>query len=198
MKRVRDWFLLVCVIAFGAILASCGDHSATGPGADPASLQPAASHNGPPNKPPGRKVSRQAQKLVHCRPQHRDWTLKRIGPDGGVVEVGPYRLTIPRGALERRVVIGASIPGRTGINIVQFGPDGLTFRVPATLTMTYENCERNPEHGRGHGSEEDASLRVAVVDDALNVLYYLPSVDRKREKTVTATVEHFTNYAIAY
>jgi hypothetical protein len=40
--------------------------------------------------------------------------------------------------------------------------------------------------------------RIAYVTDALDILYFLLSVDHPLAQTVTGRVEHFSEYAIAW
>lgn len=57
-----------------------------------------------------------------------------IGPEGGYLEVGSVRLTVPAGALDRPVRIVMVVPGGRHAR-VQFAPSGLQFKVPARLSI---------------------------------------------------------------
>jgi len=75
------------------------------------------------------------------------------------------------------------------VNAVQFKPAGLQFNKPAYLSMSYANCnllgKLLPKH-------------IAYVDDNLNILYYLLSLDNLFAKRVTGQVNHFSEYAMAW
>src|SRR5947208_1807735 len=63
-----------------------------------------------------------------------------VGPAGGVVALGPARLTIPPGALSAPVTIQAQIPAGYSGNYIQFKPDKIVFQQPASLTISHSNC----------------------------------------------------------
>lgn len=126
--------------------------------------------------------------LLTCTPQPYDSTTQPIGPDGGVIAVGAHRLTIPPSALDADVAITAVAPSDT-VNQVRFQPEGLQFRHPASLTMSYANCGLLgwllPK-------------RIAYVTDDLGILSYLLSLDNLFAKTVTGRLDHFSGYAVAW
>src|SRR2546427_7966120 len=107
---------------------------------------------------------------------------------GGVLSVGPHQLSVPPGALDAPVTITAVAPADT-VNRVRFGPEGLTFQEPASLTMSYANCD---------ALTSLAPKQIAYTGDALAILDLLPSVDDLWTRTVTASLEHFSDYAIAW
>ena len=109
-----------------------------------------------------------------------------VGPGGGVLTVGTHRLVIPAGALDRWVKItGEQVPGST--NSVRFSPEGLRFQQPAALTMTYDNC-----------ALVLLQKKIVYTDESLKVLEVLRSLDLFRSKAVTAPIDHFSRYAVAY
>jgi len=124
--------------------------------------------------------------LLSCSEQAYDLEYETIGPWGGSVRVGSHLLVVPRGALSQWVRIKAEqIPGST--NSVRFSPEGLKFSKPATLTLSYENCQ-------------DVALPKAVIytTESLELIEILFSVDLTRWKKVTAPIDHFSRYAVAY
>lgn len=124
--------------------------------------------------------------LLTCSSLPYERTSARIGRDGGTIVVGNHRLQIPRGALKRTVTITAEqMPGR--VNSVRFGPEGLHFEKPATLTMSYSNC-----------IELLAPKQIVYTDEELTILELLKSRDINRRQTVTAPVDHFSRYAVAW
>jgi hypothetical protein len=125
--------------------------------------------------------------LLQCTPIPTATTTQRVDSTGGVIQVGPHTLTIPPGALSDPVTITAVAPSDT-INRVQFGPTGLTFQRPASLTMSYANCGLLPS----------LLPQIAYTTDALQILAYLTSVADPWSQTVTAPVQHFSDYAVAW
>jgi hypothetical protein len=124
--------------------------------------------------------------LLLCSPQPYAADSDVIGPEGGVLNVGSHRLIIPRGALSSRVrITGEQIKGKT--NSVRFSPEGLQFGRPAVLTMTYDNC-----------ALVLLQKKIVYTDEQLKVLEVLRSLDLFRGKTVTAPIDHFSRYAVAY
>jgi hypothetical protein len=124
--------------------------------------------------------------LLTCSPLPYDSESERIGPDGGFISVGKNTLVIPRGALKTSVKITAEqVRGKT--NSVRFGPEGLQFEKPAVLTMNYDNC-----------ALVLVQKKIVYTDEQLKVLQVLRSLDLFRAKVVSAPIDHFSRYAVAY
>ncbi len=124
--------------------------------------------------------------LLTCSPQPYASTTQTIGPNGGVIAVGSHSLVIPRNALEKKVTITAEqIRGST--NSVRFSPEGLRFEHPAALTMNYENC-----------ALVLLQKKIVFTTEKLKILEVLRSLDLFRSKSVTAPIDHFSRYAVAY
>ncbi len=126
--------------------------------------------------------------LLTCTPLPSDSVTQTIGPEGGTLLVGVDALTIPPGALDSAVTITAVAPSDT-VNRVQFQPEGLTFQQPASLTMSYANCNL---------LGLTLPKQIAYTTDLLAILYYLPSVDDQASQTVTGQLQHFSDYALAW
>ena len=124
--------------------------------------------------------------LLVCQSQPYAVTRKSIGREGGTIKVGTHTLEIPKGALRKNTTITAEqMPGRT--NSLRFSPEGLRFERPADLTMRYKNClvvllEKS----------------IVYTDENLKILEVLRSLDLFSKKTVTAPIDHFSRYAVAY
>ncbi|HEV2670889.1 MAG TPA: hypothetical protein VGU74_07345 [Gemmatimonadales bacterium] len=182
---MKPSYQLVAVLCASVALSTsaCGDRTTTGPG--PAAMQASVTGGDPHHDhhkhhvPPG---------LVRCRAQKPQNEHQRIGPDGGSIEVGPYTLTVPPGALTRAVTISARIRPGESVNVVEFKPKGLVFETSASLSMSYSNCE----------VEDTESPQIAVVDDAYTILYYLPSTQVDSSQQVSGQVPQLTNYAVAW
>jgi hypothetical protein len=124
--------------------------------------------------------------LLLCSPQPYEVETETIGPEGGTIEVGTHSLVIPQGALERKLSITAEqVRGST--NSVRFSPEGLRFEKPAVLTMNYDNCVLVL-----------LQKKIVYTDENLKILEVLRSLDLFRSKTVTAPIDHFSRYAVAY
>ena len=126
--------------------------------------------------------------LVSCRPLKAEHGSKWIGPNGGTLNVGEYTLVVPAGALDRQVKITMR-QVRDTVNSVRFGPEGLKFSRSARLTMYYYNCRQLPD-GREH--------RMAYVDESLSVLESPKSRDDAKRYEVSADIDHFSRYAVAW
>jgi hypothetical protein len=124
--------------------------------------------------------------LLSCSEQSYQLNYATIGPWGGSIRVGNHLLVIPRGALSSYVRIKAEqMPGST--NSVRFSPEGLKFNKAATLTLSYENC-----------SNVDLPKAVVYTTEDFELIEILLSVDFFRWMKVTAPIDHFSRYAVAY
>jgi hypothetical protein len=124
--------------------------------------------------------------LLVCSSEPYRLTRRTIGSEGGTIEIGNHSLVIPRGALRRRTTITAEqMPGRT--NSLRFSPEGLRFEKPSRLTMSYQNClvVLLPKH-------------IVYTTESLKILEVLRSLDLFSKKTVSAPIDHFSRYAVAY
>ncbi len=178
MPTRRSMLLMLCAGAL--VVLSCADPSSP--------MAPQASVVRPFGGPAAATHASQKgrlTRLVQCEARATETAVATIGAAGGKIKVGRHVLDIPRGALQDRVTITAVAPSDT-INLLQFQPEGLVFRKAATLTMDYSNC---PERGAQHP-------RIAQVDDGLGVIEYLLSTSDSAK--VTALLEYFSNYAVAW
>jgi hypothetical protein len=126
--------------------------------------------------------------LVRCLPLDAESGSRSIGRAGGTLRVGEYTLAVPPGALDRTVRITMQQVSDT-VNSVRFAPEGLRFNRPARLTMGYDNCRALP-NGRSH--------RIVYVDESLRVLETPASRDDEKNEDVTADIDHFSRYAVAW
>jgi hypothetical protein len=124
--------------------------------------------------------------LLTCSEQPYVKSSETIGRDGGLIVVGRHWLFIPQGALSENVTITAEqMPGRT--NSIRFSPEELRFQRPVTLTMNYENCALVLLKKKIVYTSEDFEIREV-----------LRSLDLFRSKRVSAPIDHFSRYAVAY
>jgi hypothetical protein len=157
-----------------ALLAGCGGDAPITSPADGPSLRRATS------------VGSVEANLLSCSPEPYRISQRTIGPQGGTLDLGAHRLAIPAGALKDRVLItGEVVPGAT--NSVRLLPEGLTFRRPATLTLDYANCVTI-----------EVLKKVVYTDENLRVLEILKSEDAPGGFRVSAPIDHFSRYAVAW
>lgn len=165
------------LLGFALVVTSCSESAPT---------SPAARANAPEADLIGGLLTKTG--LISCRALPPAYASQTIGRWGGVIHVGPHTFTVPAGALDHNVTITAYAPSDK-YNRVEFGPQGLQFDKPASLTMSYANCNLLgyllPKH-------------IAYVDQDLNILYLLQSVDNLLTQKVTGKVDHFSDYALAW
>jgi len=179
MKSIGLWRLAIAAGAFAAALG-CTERSPVAP---------------PPNAPRhdlgqelGDESLWRSLSLLKCTPLPAESVTQEVGPEGGVIQVGPHTLRIPEGALSSPVSITAVMPSDT-VNRVNFEPEGLTFEEPVWLTLSYANCE-------GIGSW--LPKRVVYTNPNLEILEILFSLTNPFAQRVTGRVTHFSDYAVAW
>lgn len=183
MKSTR--LLLTAALVF--VFASCTEQGPLGVTADqPASGAATKIAVGPQHDLLGGLL--QGLGLLKCSPLPPATSTATIGPMGGFLRVGPHTFTVPAGALSQNVTITASLSADT-INAITFKPEGLQFAKPASLTMSYANCNLVgillPK-------------QIAYTNDNYGILQLLLSVDNILARKVTGQVHHFSHYAVAW
>ncbi len=126
--------------------------------------------------------------LLTCAPQPEVSAEQQIGPDGGTIQIGPHTLTVPAGALEAPVLITAVAPSDSAVS-VRLSPEGLTFARPVRLSLSYAHCSLLARL---------LPKRIAYTSEPLEVLQLLQSVDDLLDQRVSAGLEHFSRYAVAW
>jgi len=124
--------------------------------------------------------------LVSCNVRTTHTGSAEIGPLGGVLRVGPHRLTVPPYALGQKVRITAVAP-QGGLVQIKFEPAGLQFRRPTLLTMSYSECSLL----------SPLRLKIVYVNDKLEILEVLPTLVSVLTRTANAPVDHFSRYMLA-
>ena len=126
--------------------------------------------------------------LVQCSPLASTTVKQTIGPAGGTMLIGPHAFVVPPGALAMPVTIQAKLASTTA-NAIDFKPVGLVFLTPASVTLSYANCNTlglsNPK-------------QVAYTTDSLAIIYYVSSQDDPSARRVTGRVDHFSDFAVAW
>jgi hypothetical protein len=126
--------------------------------------------------------------LLACPPQPEVQASEEIGPAGGTLQVGPHHLVVPPGALDSLVLISAVAP-KDPVVSVRFEPEGLRFAQPARLTLSYAHCPLLPGL---------LPKRIAYTSDVLELLQILISSDNLLDRQVSADLDHFSRYAVAW
>ena len=126
--------------------------------------------------------------LMTCQAQPTLTVSQVVGPAGGVVQIGKHALTVPKGALSSKVTITAEAVADS-FNSIRFGPEGLKFAKPASLSMDYYNCLIPVLL---------SSAYVAFVDENKRILEKTPSIDYRDRYLVVGEINHFSRYAVAW
>lgn len=183
--RISRFFPAALLLVATSVLISCADAVAPEQPTEPANLSAATAN---PDLLEALSPTLGRVGLLRCTPMPAVRVRQRVGPEGGTIDVGPHSLRIPRGALSERVTITAYAPSAT-VNRVEFGPHGLEFGRPAVLTMSYANCNLLgslvPKH-------------IAYIDEDLTILTLLETIDDFRRREVSARLDHFSEYAVAW
>ena len=108
----------------------------------------------------------------------------RIGPFGGILDVGPHHVIVPPGALTQTVTLTGRVPAGNKLQI-ELGPEGLEFKRPAVLILDASGCSSLP-----------ASLYIDYVDQDGTVLQRIQAVFSALLHIIVAPIEHFSIYAL--
>jgi hypothetical protein len=136
-------------------------------------------------------VRSQAQGLVRCTPLPYDSVTKTIGPAGDTIQVGPHTLRVPAGALDSAVSITAVAPSDT-VNRVDFQPEGLVFRQPASVVMSYANCgvQNPPNQPAEAGPAPLNGPSPKAVDAVTKALAKTSNVGAKAQADSVSAMQH--------
>jgi hypothetical protein len=132
-----------------------------------------------------------ANGLLSCKPLKAESRTEAVGPRGGTIKVGPHTLTIPAGALTSTVQITASIVPDS-VSSVIFKPEGLRFNpaVRPVLSLGYYQC--------AHLGPLAPPKSIVYTTDALAINAVMASHDNPLQYVVTAPLDHFSRYAVAW
>ena len=126
--------------------------------------------------------------LLACHQQPYAITRQTVGPSGGTIRVGGHSLVIPQGALRQPVLITAEAPADF-VASVKFQPEGLQFVRNVRLTLDYSECP---------AGRLQLGKHIAYTTDRLQILDLLFSLDDILQMHVSADLEHFSRYAVAW
>jgi hypothetical protein len=178
--RKNSLLRVLAVVAAVAVIAACGDHAS--PTAPALSLR----HAPPPPKQAQQQQQAPGPHLAQCQIPKDVWVTKRIGPLGGTLDLGDNNtIYFPPGALLTDTTITAHVPAGNSARVF-FTPEGLQFPVAAVVTLNVSPCIT------------PTSLLSVVYLQADTVSEVEPTVSNPNAMTVTATIRHFSSYAVAY
>ena len=127
-------------------------------------------------------------------------TSKSIGKDGGSISLGDVNIEIPPGALEetKNISIKKLEPAKAPLGVMEgfkflgdvycFGPEGLKFKVPVTITFKYDPSKLT-------GLDED-TLAIYYYDQTKNAWVIQESAIDKTKRTVSTKVDHFSCFVL--
>jgi hypothetical protein len=124
--------------------------------------------------------------LVSCNVKKTYSASQVIGPNGGLLRIGPHQLYVPPKALKANVRISAEAPAGKYVQIA-FEPQGLKFERKTALTMSYAECSLL----------SPLKLKIVYVNDRYEILEVLPTLTSVLTRTATAPVDHFSRYMLA-
>jgi exo-beta-1,3-glucanase (GH17 family) len=137
--------------------------------------------------------------LVGCSDDNNSTsvTSKTIGSGGGEIELDHAKLVIPQGALSVDTVITMAYsfnhPTHDRLipeTVIQIGPDGTQFAVPATLILSYNEADL-PE-----GAFEANLKKGTVSDDDWTVIH--GSSVNHIEDCVSTEINHLSTYGVLH
>lgn len=183
MKRTR----LISMMFLGLLLVagtSCTTDNATAPADSNLTPEMGLFDNG------GLLGTGLLKGLLYCSPLPNSSSSEVIGPRGGTIEMGPHSIYFPPGAVSRNITITAQVVSDS-VNSVRLLPEGLQFAKgrPAILTLSYSNCST---------LARIVPKRIVYTNEGLGILQVLQSLDNIFSRKVTAPLEHFSRYAVAY
>jgi len=176
---------IVALVALGLVLGCSEAGSPTAPKAAPA---PDASLIDIVHSLLGvtKGVTNLLDNLLVCTLQPENRSSAIIGPNGGTIKFGPHSLVIPKGALQSPTWITADAV-RGYHARVEFSPSGLQFSQPATVTLSYAQC-----------TVPKGPVEIVYMKSDTTVTEHEPSQDYRDQRWVSASIRHFSSYAVAY
>ena len=182
MRRTTSYLAAATLAVCGAALVACvADRDPLAPATAASSLQasaPSVTQRGGLGNP---------LTFFVCHGNTPDSGSAVIGPLGGRVVFGPHELDVPPAALLVPTRITAHTLASDTI-AVQFEPQGTHFLLPATLQLSYAQCNPQPT----------GTLSIVYVNDPLTkLLGLIESILDPSQHKVSGFISHFSVYAVA-
>lgn len=125
--------------------------------------------------------------VLRCEPTRRESETRTVGPKGGTLNIGPHRLVIPAGALDREVAITGTAPSNPAVNL-EFAPHGLQFKRPVEMVIDYGKCL----------VPDDVELGVVYMLNGWRPVEKMPSSDARKDRRISALTDHFSGYVVGW
>ncbi len=106
---------------------------------------------------------------------------------GGTLSLLDVTLTIPAGAVPNDTTFSIFIPDDQ-VFYNEFGTDGLVFKKPVSVTMSYRNANLS--------GVNEATIRLAWYNPSTGAYIDVPCTVDTVNKTVTAELQHFSAYGL--
>jgi hypothetical protein len=128
--------------------------------------------------------------LLECPVSETTSTSRTIGPLGGVVELDGHRLVVPVGAVLLPVEIALTVPASNYLKVrfTAGGQEHFQFLEPVSITISYARCTRS--------NIDKRPLEIWHVSEQSELLSRKGGADVKVTRAVTATSDHFSDYAV--
>jgi hypothetical protein len=107
--------------------------------------------------------------------------------EGGQLVLLDVILTVPAGAVPNDTLFSIYIPD-DDVFFNEFGTDGLVFDVPVTVTMSYRGADLS--------GVDETTIRIGWLDESTGVWKDMIGQVDYVNKTVTATLHHFSAYGL--
>jgi hypothetical protein len=171
-------------LGFTAVaLAACSSVDSTAPTARAPQQQASFDAGGIPHNGGGKGPKSEHPSPASCVVSSPLSGSARIGPLGGILDVGPHHVIVPPGALGKTVTLTGFVPAGNKLQI-ELGPEGLEFNRPALLILDTSGCSNLP-----------ATLYIDYVDQDGNLLQRIQAVFSAVLHIIVAPIEHFSIYA---
>lgn len=128
--------------------------------------------------------------LLECPINQTQSTSGTIGVLGGILELDGHSVVLPPGAVLLPTRISLTVPASNHLK-VQFqagGSEHFEFLEPISITISYARCTRS--------NIDRVTLGIWHIDDQNQLLSNKGGYDDKVARRVTATSDHFSNYAV--
>lgn len=174
----------VALFALAAVVA-CSESDLAAPSS--AVVRRASAERIAPNDDAKEQHGDSRSRLASCGGRHQAAGSGVFGPSGGTLIVGDARLEIPGGALRESIRI-SGVTRDDSTAAIDFEPEGLRFRKAVTLVLSADGC----------ALPIAAAPKVVYLAPDGTVLETIDAMFENGRHAVSAPIEHFSGYAIAF
>jgi hypothetical protein len=132
-------------------------------------------------------------RVVMCPTTQSYRTSGMLGPEGGTLQVGGHRLTVPAGVLTEmtRFTLRAPAGPEVKLELYAGGARHYQFSSPVAVTISYDRCTR--QH------QPRAAVTAWYVDDGgQEFIERMGGRDDRNRMEITFQTSHFSTYLVAY